>query len=160
MVCPYSISAPNPPPRDQLSTHYDPALKASRGQVKTSVSSTACVHVNVGVACFTVLVNSSGNGGVCCVRASVCFACSHPVCTFLPVFSRYCSVCGLWRQWESHTHTHRYLSEMPSGGCLCFPDILHQRISSTVYKARLHGANKSNGESGRALGARSDLPAA
>lgn len=26
----------------------------------------------------------------------------------------------------SHTHTHRYLSEMPSGGYLCFPDTLHQ----------------------------------
>lgn len=46
---------------------------------------------------------------------------------------------------HTHTHTHRYLSEMPSGGHLYFPDILHQTISSTVYKARLHGANKSNG---------------
>lgn len=33
---------------------------------------------------------------------------------------------------------------MPSGGYLCFPDILHQTISSAVYKARHLGANKSN----------------
>lgn len=42
-------------------------------------------------------------------------------------------------QWKSHTHRHtlRYLSEMPSGGHLCFPDTLHQTLCSTVYKACL-----------------------
>lgn len=36
------------------------------------------------------------------------------------------------------------LSEMPLGGFLYFPDILRQTISSTVYKAHIHGANKSD----------------
>ncbi len=44
----------------------------------------------------------------------------------------------------TYTHTRRYLSKMPSGGCLCLPDILHQTNSNTVYKAPLHGADKSN----------------
>lgn len=109
--------------------------------MKRNSSSTACLHVNVVVACVTVLVNS--NFRVCCIRASVCFACSHRVCVFLLVCSScssYCLVCNLWNN-GSHTHTHRhtlrYLSEMPSGGHLCFPDTLHQTSCSTVYKACL-----------------------
>lgn len=51
-------------------------------------------------------------------------------------------LCAAYR--DNMTRSHRNVSEMPSGGYLCFLDILHQTISSTVYKARLHGANKSN----------------
>lgn len=56
----------------------------------------ACLQVNVGAARLTVLVNSR----VCCVRASICFACSH---MFLPVLSYYCSTCSQWRQWASYS---------------------------------------------------------
>ena len=133
-----------------------------------SIFSAACLYVNVGVACFTVLVKRSSNGRVCSVRASDCFACPCSVSIFRPVFPYYCSMCSIWRQWSSHfhthththidtrtqkytnarTHTHTYThtktSYMPSGGYLCFPDILHQTISSTVYKARHLRADKSN----------------
>lgn len=61
-----------------------------------------------------------------------------PTCLFLLLF------CVQSMETMGLTHTHRYLSEMPSGGYLCFPDILHQTISATVYSAGLCGANKSN----------------
>lgn len=72
--------------------------------------------VNEGVERVSVVVNCR----VCCVCASDCFACSHPVCVCLHVLSDYCSANRPWKQ----------CSETPSGGDHCFPDILHQIVSS------------------------------
>lgn len=99
----------------------------------------ACLYVNVGVVCFSVF-----SSRVCCVRVSVCFACSHSVCVWLPVFlSIVLRAAYADNGILSHKLTHTHMSEMPSGGYLCFPDTLHQTISSTVYTAGLRVANKS-----------------
>lgn len=68
-----------------------------------------------------------------------CFLCSRSVCLFTTYFFFFFGYCSILTM-SLNTH-----SEMPSGGYLCFPDILHQTIRSTVYKACLQGANKSNG---------------
>lgn len=74
-------------------------------------------------------------GVLCFVRAIV-----------LPPFSLCLSTCPLtivqcaaYGDNRSHTHTHTqwYLGKMPLGRYLYFPDILHQTVSSTVFKARL-----------------------